>query len=273
MKPVNERLKGRPAQLQAWPGEKRNKHRGLLLWAMMHPARGRSNRAVSRALGVSEGAIRNWRRDGCWDVRAAAHEDSDSVALDIYRREYIEDYGALELPHVAPRVVQPIAGLHLGDPVVTAAHEASRAALHAAPEALRAAEQAAGQAVASRRRDARADAEKHLNLVDASLGTIASKLKKGEVKVSVRDIPILLDCRNKLVQIASGDTTAGAASVVESARVQHAKSIGGDVVEALFLDCEDMMVILGALRSRRDADVVELAEAQAQHEQERERTA
>jgi hypothetical protein len=222
---------------------------------------------------MSEGAVRGWRRDGCWDARAAGHENADEVALDLYRREYMADFGVLELPHVAPRVVQPLAGATLGDPVVKAAHEASRAAVEAAPEALRVAEQASAQAVATRRRDARDDAEKHLNLVDASLGVIARKLRADEVRVTVRDIPVLLQCRERLVNIAMGEHGAGPSAVTQSARVQHAKATGGDVIEALWEDSEDLRVILGALRTKRDADVVSLATAQAEHEAERERTA
>jgi hypothetical protein len=273
MKGSNERLKGRPATLPRWPGERKDRHRGLLLWAMQHPSRGRSNRAVARAIGVSEGAVRGWRRDQCWDARAAGHEDADQVALDLYRAEYMVDFGVLELPHVAPNVALPLAGATLSDPVVKAAHDAARASVEAAPEALRVAEQASAQAVAKRRRDAREDAEKHLQLVDASLAVLARKLRGDEVKVTVRDIPVLLQCRERLVSIAMGEHGEGPNAVVDSARVAHAKATGGDVIEALWADNEDLRVILGALRARKDADLPALATAQAEAERERERSA
>ena len=104
-------------------------------------------------------------------------------------------------------------------------------------------------------------------------GTVIDDEMGDEVKVTVRDIPVLLQCRERLVQIAAGDTSAGPGAVVESARVQHAKATGGDVVEALWDDVQDLGIILGALRSRRDADLPALATAQAEHERERERTA
>jgi hypothetical protein len=45
-------------------------------------------------------------------------------------------------------------------------------------------------------------------------------------------------------------------SGVESARVRHARDTGGDLVEALWMDLQELVVILGMLRTRRDEKAV-----------------
>lgn len=259
---ATDRLKGRPATLDRWPGERRDHHRAMLLWAMQG-VMDRSNRAVARAMGVADGSVRNWRRTGCWDLRAEAHGDqADQEALDRYRAQYMADFGRLELPHVAGNVVRPLGALDLRDPAAQAAHEARQRVAQAIPAAQAEVEQATAQAVADHKRDTRHDADRHIKLVDASLGLIARKLRADEVRVSVRDIPVLLDCRERLVAVVNGthhDQASG--PLVESARVRHAKETGGDVVAAMHEDALELVAILGALRSSDQVDLHALAHA------------
>jgi hypothetical protein len=258
-------LKGRPATLDRWPGERRDHHRALLLWAMQGPA-SRSMRAVARALGISDGSIRNWKASGCWRQRVEGHgDDGDQYALDQYRAHYMADFGPLELPQVARFVVRPMGATDLRDPVAQAAHDARRHTAHVIPAAHTEIEQAAAQAVADHRRDQRVEAARHIKLVDASLGLIARKLKADEVRVTVRDIPVLLDCRARLVAAVSDahDQAAGP-GVVDSARVAHAKATGGDLVAAMHEDAVELVAILGALQASRGADRDALAAGHAE---------
>jgi hypothetical protein len=261
---TTDRLKGRPAALARWPGERRDRHRALLLWAMQAPGE-RSMRAVARALGCSEGSVRNWRRSGAWAERAHGHgADSDLGALDLYRSEYMVDFGSLDLPHVAGHVVRPLGNTDLRDDSAQAAHAARQRVAQAVPAAEQAAEQAAAQAVRGRQRDVREDAERHIKLVDGAIGLIARKLKAAEVRVSVRDIPVLLDCRERLVHVVSGASQEGHGVLVVSARVQYAKETGGDVVAAMHEDALELVAILGALAAAGKADLHALAAADSQ---------
>jgi len=258
-------LKGRDPTLERWTGERRECHRAMLLWAMQNPA-DRSLRAVGRAMGRSDGGMRNWQRSQCWKHRVAAYnEDADQVALDVYRREYMKDFGSLELPHVAHAVVVPL-GTDLNSPAAKAAHASAIHVKSALDRATHAVEQATAQVVREHRADEADMTKRHIHLVDASLGLIARKLKADEIRVGVRDIPVLLECRDKLVRAVSGAQNGAAGPVVESARVAHAKASGGDVVCAMYEDAEELVVILGALRQRQQVDVEALSAQEAERE-------
>jgi hypothetical protein len=235
---TDDKLKGRPATLDRWPGERRDLHRALLLYAMQAHGQ-RSMRAVARALGVSDGSVRNWRRSGCWDARLDGHgTEADGDALDLYRVAYMADFGQLEVPHVAQHVVQPLGSLDLRDPDAQAAHEAAQRAASAVSTAQAEVEQSTAQAVADHRRD--------------------------EVRVSVRDIPLLVDCRARLEDVVSGNRQQQGRPLVESARLQYAKETGGDVVAAMHEDALELVAILGALRSTDGVDPLALAAADAE---------
>lgn len=228
-------------------GERRAHHRAMLLYGIQDPSR-RSIRAVARAVGKSEGAIRGWRDRGEWIQRlASVGAGSDQAALDLYRATYMTDFGSTELPLVADRVAVPIGGTTLADPTARAIHEAAVASRTVVAGSVVAAEQATAAAIADRRRSIREDADRHIRLLDASLGLIARKLRADEVRVGVRDIPVLLECRDRLVGIAAGTLGAGAASTPESVRVKAARAAGTDLVAALLDDAEELVVILRAL--------------------------
>ena len=235
-------------------GERRTHHRALLLYGMQN-SRKRSVRAVARALGISEGTARNWRKKSEWDARIAAQpEPHDLMCLQVYRREYMADFGQHELSHVARNITQPISSTDLQDSAARAQHEATVAAHNAVGDSMQAVEQATVQAIKEHRRDVREDADRHVKLVDASLGVIARKLKADEVRVSVRDIPVLLECRDRLVNVINGTHASGGALAVESVRVKQARENGGDLLEAMLTDAEELVVILEALHAGSSAD-------------------
>ena len=247
-------LKGKDPTLERWPGERVDHHRALLLWAMQDPT-DRSYRAVARAMGVTDTAVRQWRGRKGWEHRIVPYGDEvDQVALDLYRVEYLADYGRVELPKVAQRVVRPMGPTDIRDPAARARHEAKVRVATAIPRAMAESEQAVAQAIVDHRTDRRKDAQRHIRLVDASLGLIARKLQADEVKVSVRDIPVLLDTRDRLVHVVTDTHEGTHGPVVESARVKHAKEVGGDVVTAMWEDAQELVAILGALRSVQSVD-------------------
>ena len=250
---------GKPLTVERWPGEAHEHHRALLLFAMQGPME-RSARAVARACGVSEGTIRNWRKKSGWDRRIDGQgETADADALDLYRALYLVDFGQIELPHVAPFVVVPIGPFNMEDPVARAQHEARVKAAEVIPAAAEEAEQAVRQRLATMKRDNKTTSERHIKLVDASLGLIARKLKANEIRVSVRDIPVLLETREKLVAVATGEHDAAHGPIVESARVQHARKTGGDLLAAMHEDAQELVAILGALRTSKHTDASTLA--------------
>lgn len=248
-----------PYTLDRWNQERREWHRALLLWAMQAPSM-RSFRAVARALGCSDGSVRGWAGTRDWKQRVAAHgEHADQHALDLYRSEYMADFGKLEIPHVAPNVVRPLGALDIDDPAAAAAELVRERTRKATGDTLAEVSQAAAQEAATLAADNKAIAARHLRLVDAGLGSIAKAIKDKDIKPTLRDIPMLLEAREKLHRTVYGGTDDEAHRVVESARVRHAKETGGDLLRAMFEDAEECTLILGALVSRRGADLEALS--------------
>lgn len=238
--------------------ERRDHHRALLLWVMQTPSL-RSQRAVARSMGKADGTIRLWRQGGHWKERAeSAGEHADQVALDLYRTEYMAEFGEIEIPHVAKGVVRSIGDLNMKDPLAAATEMVRQNVRHAVNNTLAEVNQATAQAVRERQADNKTVAKRHVRLVDGALGYIAKKLKDKDIKVSVRDIPMLLECRDRLSHLVEGHS-AGDGVVVESARVKHAKETGGDLLNAMYEDAEECVLILGALRTRSGTDVASLA--------------
>lgn len=253
-----------PLTLDRWHAERRDHHRAMLLWAMQGPDL-RSQRKVSRATGASESTIRNWRRARMWEQRCAHHgKHADQYALDLYRSEYMADFGKIEMPWVLPNIVRTVGGVDLDDPASVAAEQARERARKATGATVAEVEQAARQAVADRKRNSKTEADKHIRLVDGALGLLARKMKANEIRVSVRDIPVLLECRERLTRVVAG-AEDGTGRVVQSARVRHAKETGGDLLEAMYVDAEEVVLILGALRTRRTEDVYALSQQDAEH--------
>lgn len=166
------------------PREREQPHRALLLWAMQHPDR-RSLRAVARALGRGASTVHNWQHTNDWTARAAV-PGSENAAVAEYRRLYLADYGPVELPKVAGRMVVPLAR----DPDAPGTG-ASDAASRVRP--------AVGQELARRRSDKEAVRRQHLELIDAALGQYKRQLAAGEVAVQPRDLVVLLQHRALLV--------------------------------------------------------------------------
>lgn len=214
-------------------------HRAFLLWAMQDEER-RSVRACGRAVARSEACLREWRGKHEWDKRAETLGDLATVKASIaYRILY---YGSLKLREIVevesllPVPFLPDTPIAAGSPLGEQVSEAIR------PRARD--EDAKGKQNEEQRR-------RHLALVDGAIGLVARRIAAGEVKVSLRDIPHLLDLRSRMVVEGSSlsDRHGGGVLPIESTRVRFAREKGGDVLAAMHDDALELAAILGALRS------------------------
>jgi len=245
--------------LERWSFEIEMHHRALLLWAMQHPTEnsmvGRSKQAVARAMGVSGVAVANWSKKKLWQLRMEAYVDAESTAFELYRKLYMKKYGKLEIPHVADRMIVPVVwteSLDLKDGI--SSNEAIAIAKAKAQDVM-SLEQQTIAGMQERRRKEKEKVEGFRSLIDMSLLEAGRLLKERRLQLSAKDIKPLLEARQELANwLATQDERqmemrAG----VESARMKHARETGGDLVEAMWQDLQEIQTILSALRTTRDA--------------------
>lgn len=213
-------------------------HRAFLLWTMQDAER-RSVRACGRAVARSEACLREWRGRNEWDERARSLGDLATVKASVaYRLLYYPAMRLREIVEVETLLPSPF----LPDTPV--------------PLGATLAEQVS-DAVRPRTRDEDArkardeeQRKRHLALVDGAIGLVAKRIAGGEVKVSLRDVPLLLDLRARMISEAVAPGEGGASPVVvESVRVRYARETGGDILAAMHDDALELATILGALRS------------------------
>ena len=84
---------------------------------------------------------------------------------------------------------------------------------------------------------------------------MAQGIKTGDVRRSLRDIPLLMQLRADLTGENKTDSTSSGV-ILESVRVRDAKKNGEDVVEALYEDATELAAILQALSVRGKSGVV-----------------
>ena len=242
-----------PATLDRLSRERLLGHRGLLLYAMQHPEK-RSLRAVARAVGRSESTVRGWSKSWSWDLRCEVSQ-CEETAIAIYRRDYLPEHGATELPEVEENVVLPLSASPAQEPPPSTV-----------VEDLRKADAKVQTEILRRRSDRTKTRRKHVDLVDGALGYLVKQLQDGKVRANLRDIPVLLQTRALLTGEAE-DTGSTGLLGVESVRVRVARESGGDLLEAMEQDLDECRVILGVLRSRKEAGIEEqVEEARANRE-------
>ncbi len=228
-------------QLDRRKKEKHLQHRALLLWAMQHPDK-RSLRAVARAIARPESTLRGWMRTKNWAGRGS-DPDSEDMAIVIYRRLYLKEWGKIEIPEVQQFVVVPLSTTIKGDPPPSDV-----------VDDIRKAETVVQQEILRRGKNKDTLRDKHVDLVDGALGYVVQEMKGKRIRATLRDIPTLLEARAHL----TGDGSAEGAAATETVRVRSTRVAGGDVIEAMWEDIEELQVIVGALRTRQ-ADAVEKA--------------
>jgi hypothetical protein len=212
-------------------------HRAFLLWAMQDPER-RSVRACGRAVGRSEACLREWRGKHEWDGRADACGKLATVKASVaYRLLYYGEMRLREIVEVETLLPAPFlpdtpipSGATIGDQV-------SEAIRPRKPDED------------ARRAKEQEQKRRHLALVDGAIGLVAKRIAAGEVKVTLRDVPLLLDLRARMTSEVGPGESGMAAVVVESVRVRSARESGGDLLAAMHDDALELCTILGALRS------------------------
>lgn len=212
-------------------------HRALLLYGMQHPAK-RSMRCVARAVAADESTVRAWAYKWDWDGRTR-ELDGELHAVALYRAFYMPHHGAKEIPEVSDRMAVPLTAsprTRQPDPEVI--------------EDVRKAETVVREEIGRRARQERTVRDKHLSLIDASLGYIVKQMTDGKIRAALSDIPTLLKVR----QILDGEVSEanlGGMQAIESVRVRAARNAGGDLLEAVDQDLVELRVVIDALKTRR----------------------
>ena len=217
-------------------GESARAHRAMLLWLMQDDDR-RSVRAAARAVGRSESTAREWRNRWAWNDRRDVVGMLAAVkAATVYRARYYAEYRLREVVEIEDRMAAPFTP---DAPIPQSVADAVRAAVR--PDATTDAE-------AERRKRTR---RAHVSLVDGALGLIAKRITAGDVRVSLRDIPVWRQRRQEIAGMGEGGTAKANGSLppIESVRVRHARTTGGDVVAAMHDDALELCAILGAIRA------------------------
>lgn len=224
--------------LHKYKKEKEKPHRAFLLWAMQS-INARQISSVARAIGISHTQIGNYRKQFRWDERATKQTD-EVEAYQLYKKLYLPTYGMNEIRAVEHNIVIPVSSDPQNVPRSVSA-SVQKAIKDANLESLKDAKTKHDKEVK----------RKHIMLLDASIAYIAQGLKEGDIKRQLRDLPILISLRNELLE--TDNKNSKAAIVYESVRVKDAKANGGDVIEAMYEDVQELNVIIGALR-KKDID-------------------
>jgi hypothetical protein len=209
-------------------------HRALLLFAMQTPTQ-RNKRATARAVGKSNSTLHGWVNKYGWGDRIVG-QTIDAEAQQLYRRLYFDRVGMQEIAMVEDNIVSPISVV--GNTPRPVADTILRTI-----EATKAPKKSTVFEEEVKR--------KHLALIDAGIGYIAQGLKAGDIRRSLRDLPLLMTLRKEIISAGKENKGDGIA-MIESARMRYAKSTGGDIVCAMHEDAQELCAILGALAEKSD---------------------
>ena len=83
--------------------------------------------------------------------------------------------------------------------------------------------------------------------MDRSIQYISDCLQTGDVKVTLRDLPVMLDLRDHLTGKVKEDEAKGGSIVIETIRVKDAKKSGGDLIQAMLEDSKELVAIFESL--------------------------
>ena len=206
-------------------------HRAFLLWAMQTRHK-REKSCTARAVNRSHVSISKYCQKWEWEERAL-HLSAEVEAQGLYRELYLEQYGMGEMQAVQKNILAPVS-----------VSKQPREMMATVEKVVQKTEGAKNTFEKEIKR-------KHVMLIDAALGYLAQGIKDGDIRRSLRDIPNLIALRNEL----TGENGAGQGKhiVVESLRVQEAKAMGGNVIEAMYEDAQELSAILQTLSTQGQA--------------------
>ena len=209
-------------------------HRCFLLWAMQMPNK-RNVRLTARSSNRSEATLRDFKKRWEW-VDRASDITSDVEAQTMYRKLYVSKVGTKEIEVVEKNIATPIS--KIGTIPRSVAQIVDKTIKHQEREL--------------KKKDPEEEMRrKHVGLIDAAIGYIAAGIRDGDVKANIRDIPLLIQMRNMILKLEDANKTPQI--VLESLRVRQAKDTGGDIIEAMIEDGEELLMILKSVRiAKRD---------------------
>ncbi len=208
-------------------------HRALLLYAMQTPTK-RNKRATARAIGKANSTMHSYTKKHEWEDRIVG-ATIDAEAQQLYRQLYFDKVGMKEIAMIEDNIIAPIS-------VMGNAPRPVSDTIKRTIESTKPKEKSTVFEEELKR--------KHLSLVDAGIGYIAQGLKSGDLRRSLKDLPMLLALRREITGEGQEETPSGQFTMIESARVRYAKSTGGDLVQAMYEDAQEMCAILGALSTK-----------------------
>jgi len=221
--------------LARYDGEKEQAHRAFLLFAMQAPKK-RSQRAVSKAVSVSAPTIGDWKKRFVWEDRikqgGAAH---DVVAQKLYNELYFKKQGMREIAVIEKKIIAPISV------VGTVPKAIAETVIQTVEKSVSTVNKNKGSTLFDNQMKAR-----HLDLVDRSIRYISDSLMSGEVKVTLKDLPVMLELRDQLTG-KEKEESKGGSIIIETIRVKDAKKSGGDLIEAMLDDSKELVAIFEAL--------------------------
>ncbi len=220
-----------PVGLKRLAEEKTIEHRALLLHAMQNPKK-RSMRATSRAIGKTAPTISSWSKRHSWEERirsaGAAH---DAVAQKLYNEIYFSDFGMREIAVIEKKICAPITV------VGTTTQEVAAAVTKTISSSEKKAETIFDESLKAQ----------HLDLVDRSIQYISDMLAQGDIRVGLKDLPLMIELRAQITGEAEADRQAGSTVIAETIRVKDAKKSGGDLIAAMLEDSKELVAIFEAL--------------------------
>ncbi len=212
-------------------GESEVAHRSFLLYAMQSEKR-RNMRATARAVERSNTTVRNYSKSWDWAKRMDIPH-IEVKAQELYKSLYFAMYGMREIAMIEKYILSPVTVV--GSTPRSVADTVTRVVEQSNPKK--------SQVFTDELK------RKHLTLVDAGIGYIAQGIKNGDLKRSLRDLPLLMQLRREIT--GENKEEKESAILVESVRVKTAKSMGTDIVEAMYEDAQELVAILGALASAK----------------------
>jgi len=216
-------------------GETAKHHRAFLLYAMQAPKK-RSMRATGQAVGCSTPSISDWKKKFNWaDRMLNAGPAHDSIAQRTYHELYFEEMGMREIAVVEKRIV------NVQSIVSTTTKEIGTAVQDTVKESK--------ELINQDRKETRFDEQmkaRHLDLVDRSIQYISDALLSGDVKVTLKDLPTMLELRDNLTGKEKENENKGSV-IIETIRVKDAKANGGDLIDAMLADSQELVAIFTAL--------------------------
>ena len=276
-----------PAALKQRENESDTAYLAFLLFAMQNPS-DRSQRLTARSLSTAESNIRMWRSKFTWTQRLASSPNVEYICLNLYRRRMDEHVGQTfgDRLRLALDAVLDVAGFaslrrdvqrqrtvqesRLDGQVADKKTDVAVSNKWASPLAENELEQIDPARYMRELADnvrtnhlRPEDLRRQIILIDAVLGLIAQKVKSGELRVRVQDIPALLKARAMLTGTPADLSLLAPQQVqhkhahvhiVESVRMRDARATRneGVVLDAMKAEVDDLRVILNAVPDRKE---------------------